>query len=78
MKALVFVPAKCTSHHGPNRSRDRLDGVEFFLQVLAIHFEIVIPSDEHEARLRWVDNKPFNEPYTDLSRKRKYSDICMA
>jgi hypothetical protein len=78
LRALVFVPANCTPHNISRFPARCLESVRFVLQVLAIHFEIVIPSEMHKALLRWVDNKPFNEPYTDLSRKRKYSEICMA
>ncbi len=46
------------------------NGARFVLQVLAIHFEIVIPSEGHKALLGWADNKPFNELYTDLSQKQ--------
>jgi hypothetical protein len=67
-RALIFVSANCTPHHtSRGKPNQCLDGARSFLQVLAIHFEIVIPSEEHMALLRWADDKPFNEPYTDFS-----------
>ena len=45
-----------------------LERCKVFLTGISDPFrKIVIPSEEHKALLRWVDNKPFNEPYTDLS-----------
>ena len=69
-KALVSVSANCTPQHPTEFYPCGLDGRKVFRTGISDSFRNRYPIGATQGRLRWVDNKPFNEPYTDLSLTR--------